>query len=135
MFLPGCLSQQPKQKWDICEVFRKILAYSKPFIAAVLCLVTQLCPALCDPMDCSPPASSVHGILQARTLECVAMPSSRGSSWPKDRTCVSLCLLQQEMGSLTLVPPAKSIVMDARWLLAQMLLRILTVPSEMGQWK
>ena len=35
---------------------------------------------LCDPMDCSPPGSSVHGILQARILECAAMPSSRGSS-------------------------------------------------------
>ena len=40
----------------------------------------QLCPTLCDPMDCSPPGSSVHGILQARTLELVAMPSSRGAS-------------------------------------------------------
>ena len=40
----------------------------------------QLCPTLCDPMDCSPPGSSVHGILQARILEWVAMPSSRGSS-------------------------------------------------------
>ena len=42
----------------------------------------QLCPALYDSMDCSPPASSVHGILQARILEWVAMPSSRGSSDP-----------------------------------------------------
>ena len=39
------------------------------------------CPTLCDPMDCSPPSSSVQGILQARTLEWVAVPSSRGSSW------------------------------------------------------
>ena len=38
----------------------------------------------CDPMDCSPPGSSVHGILQARILEWVAMPSSRRSSWPRD---------------------------------------------------
>ena len=38
----------------------------------------QLCPTLCDPMDCSPPGSSVHGILQARILEWVAMPPSRG---------------------------------------------------------
>ena len=46
---------------------------------------------LCDtqPMDCSPPHSSVHGILQARILEWVAMPFSRGSSWPRDRTHVS----------------------------------------------
>ena len=40
-------------------------------------LVSQLCPALCDPMDCSPPGSSIHEILQARILEWVAMPSSR----------------------------------------------------------
>ena len=40
-------------------------------------------------MDCNPPGSSVHGILQARILEWVAMPSSRGSSPPRDRTCVS----------------------------------------------
>ena len=41
------------------------------------------CPTLCDPMGCSPPGSSVHGILQARILEWVAMPSSRGSSRPR----------------------------------------------------
>ena len=40
-------------------------------------LVSQLCPTLCDPMDCSPPGSSVRGILPARILEWVAMPSSR----------------------------------------------------------
>ena len=42
-----------------------------------------------EPVDSSPPGSSVHGILQARTLEWVAMPSSRGSSRPRDWTCVS----------------------------------------------
>ena len=45
-------------------------------IKSVLCLVTQLCSTLCKPMDCSLPGSSVHGILQARILEWVAMPSS-----------------------------------------------------------
>ena len=54
----------------------------------VLCLVTQACPTLCDPMDCSPPASSVHGVFQARTLEWVAMPSCRGPSQPRDGTQV-----------------------------------------------
>ena len=49
----------------------------------------QLCPTLCDPIDCSPPGSSVHGILQARILEWIAMPFSRGSSLPRDRTHVS----------------------------------------------
>ena len=52
-------------------------------------LVAKSCLTLCDPMDYSPPGSSVHGILQARILEWVAMPSSGGSSWPSDQTQVS----------------------------------------------
>ena len=44
---------------------------------------------LCDPMDCILPGSSVHGVLQVKILEWVAMPSSRGSSWPRDWTHVS----------------------------------------------
>ena len=47
------------------------------------------CLPLCDPMDCSLPGSSVHEILQARILEWVAIPISRGSSWPRDQTWVS----------------------------------------------
>ena len=47
------------------------------------------CLTLCALMNCSPPSSSVHGILQARILEWVAILSSRGSSWPRDRTCTS----------------------------------------------
>ena len=47
-------------------------------------LVAQSCPALCDPMDCSSPGSSVHGILQARILEWVTIPFSRGSSQLRD---------------------------------------------------
>ena len=47
------------------------------FLYAVLRLVAQLCLTLCDPMDCSPPGSSVHGFLQARILEWVIMPCSR----------------------------------------------------------
>ena len=43
-------------------------------------LVTQSCLTLCDPMDCTPPGSSVHGIFQARILECVAISFSRGYS-------------------------------------------------------
>ena len=49
----------------------------------------QWCPTLCDPIEHGPAGSSVHGILQARVLEWVAMPSSRGSSRPRDRTCAS----------------------------------------------
>ena len=51
--------------------------------------VAQSCPTLCDPVDCSPPGSSAHGILQARILEWVAISFSRGSSWPRDQTQVS----------------------------------------------
>ena len=50
----------------------------------------QLWPTLCDPMDCSPPGSSVRGILQAIILEWVAMPSSGGSSQPRDQIHMSV---------------------------------------------
>ena len=50
--------------------------------------VTQSCLTLCNPMDCSLPGSSVHGILQARILEWVPISFFRGSSWPRDRTQV-----------------------------------------------
>ena len=52
-------------------------------------LVTQPCLTLCNPMDCSPPGSSVHGIFQARLLEWVTISSSRVSSQPRDQTWVS----------------------------------------------
>ena len=58
---------------------------------AVLCLVARLCPTLYDPVDCNPPGSSSMGILQARVLAWIAMPSSRGSSQLRDQTHVS-CL-------------------------------------------
>ena len=54
-----------------------------------MCLVTQSCPTLWDPMDCSLPGSSVHGILQVITLEWVDISSSRGSSRARDQTCDS----------------------------------------------
>ena len=55
--------------------------------AAVEVLVAQSCPALCDLMDCSPPGSSAHGILQARILEWVSF--CRGASQPRDPARVS----------------------------------------------
>ena len=58
------------------------------------CLVAKLCPSVCDPMDCRPPGSSVHGISQARILEWVTMSFSRGSSWPRDGTHV-FCIGRQ----------------------------------------
>ena len=55
----------------------------------ILCVCAQSCPTLCDPMDCHPSGSSVHGIFQARVLEWVAISSSRGSSQPRNQTCMS----------------------------------------------
>ena len=54
-----------------------------------VCLVTELCLILCDPRDCSPPSSSVHGIFQSRMLEWVAISFSRGFSQPRDQTRIS----------------------------------------------
>ena len=51
--------------------------------------VAQSCQTLCRPLDCSPPSSSVHGILEARIMEWVAISFSRGSSPPRDRAQVS----------------------------------------------
>ena len=60
------------------------------------------CPTLCNPVDCSPPGPSVHGIFQGRILEWVAMPSSRGSSQPMDQRI--LCLLHWQADSLPTAP-------------------------------
>ena len=65
--------------------FLTIWATSKPKNV----LVAQSCPTLCDPMDCSPQCSFIHWILQARILEWVAIPFSRGSSWCRNQTQVS----------------------------------------------
>ena len=62
--------------------FPKLAGILLPLLAKLL----QSCPALCDPMDCRPPGSSVHGILQARKLEWVTIPFSRGSSQLRDQT-------------------------------------------------
>ena len=58
-----------------------MVSWSSPQDSAVL--VTQLCPTLCNPMDYSLPGFSVHGILQVRILEWVAVAFFRGSSWPR----------------------------------------------------
>ena len=54
-----------------------------------VCVCTQSCQIVCDPMDCSPPGSSVHGIFQVRILDWVAISYSRGSSQPRDQTHIS----------------------------------------------
>ena len=72
--------------------------------------IAQLCPTLSDPMDCSLPDSSIHGILQARILEWVAISFSRGSSWPREWTPIiyASCIDRQRHNSLPLAPPGKT---------------------------
>ena len=65
------------------------MQYSSLKPVKVRVLVTKSCLALCNSMDCSPPGSSIHGILQARILEWGVISFSRGSSWPRDQTQVS----------------------------------------------
>ena len=73
--------------WNIT---RCLWFFSYPIFYVCMCvLVTQSCLTLFDLMNCSPPDSSVHGILQPRILEWVAIPFSRGSSQPRDQTHVS----------------------------------------------
>ena len=74
------------------------------------CSVSKSCPTLCNPMNCSPPGSSVHGILQARILKWDAISFSWGSSHPRNRIQV-LCFLQWQVVSLLLAPPGKPIHM------------------------
>ena len=64
-------------------------AHYRDGCACVCAKSLQLYITLCDPMDQSLPGSSVHGVLQTKILEWVVMPSSKGSSWPRDRTHVS----------------------------------------------
>ena len=76
----------------------------------------QSCLTLYDHMDYSLPGSSVHGILQARILEWVAMPSSRGSSWPRNRTrisCIVSCIVSCIAGRVfTTEPLGKPLFLD-----------------------
>ena len=76
-------------EWMILLHFRCPYLYS--YLILVIIVDAQLLSRvwLCDPMDCSPPSSSVHGVLQVRILEWVAISFSGGSSLPRDWTCIS----------------------------------------------
>ena len=79
-----------------------IFAYPSYLIFLLCCVCAkslQSCLTLCDPIDCSPPGSPIHGNLQAGILEWVTMPSSRGSSQPRDRNCLSyiFCVSRQAL--------------------------------------
>ena len=70
-----------------CRAYSRERWYMYTYVCACICAsYFSHVWLLCDPMDCSPPGSSIHGVLQARTLEWVTMPSSRGSSQLRDRT-------------------------------------------------
>ena len=73
-----------KKKMQLCQVVDVKASFGSHLSirAAAAALLLQACPTLCDPMDCSLPGFSVHGILQARILEWISVPSSRGSSDP-----------------------------------------------------
>ena len=75
-----------KAERDLCNLRRNQLTKLREI---KLCFLDQPCPILCEPMDCSPPGSSVLGILQARVLEWVAISFSRESSHSRDQTQVS----------------------------------------------
>ena len=82
-------THKPLKVWHFCWLTLQQCLFSKIGNQAVLCVYTQLCLTRCDPMVCSLSGSSVHGILQARILEWVAISFSRGSSWPRNQTQVS----------------------------------------------
>ena len=84
--------------WDWMGVFcvaGRFFTIWVPGKPKVKALVTQLCPTFCNQMDYSLPGPSVHGILQARILEWVVIPFSRGSSQPRDQTPIYFCSRNQ----------------------------------------
>ena len=88
------LTQESNQDILYCRQILHQLSYREALYdvsaaAAAAAKSLQSCSTLCDPMDCSPPGSSTHGLFQARILEWVAISFSRGSSQPRDQTWVS----------------------------------------------
>ena len=81
-----CVPSKAKVDWAFLHL-HPLIACRPPTCVRAKSL--QLCLTLCDPMDHNPPGSPVHGILQARILEWVAKPSSRGASWLRDWTHIS----------------------------------------------
>ena len=81
----------PMQRWYLLPPVFPALAgrFFTTEPPEVKVLVAQLCLTRCNPMDCGPPGSSVHGIFQTRILEWVVISSSSGSSWPRDQAWVS----------------------------------------------
>ena len=107
--LPLILSHlQTFSKMNAC-----VCVYMYVHVTHIICICAQSlqsCPTLSDPTYCSPPGSSVHGILQARTLEWVAMPSSKGifPTQGLNPCLLHVSCIDRWVGSLPLVPPWKS---------------------------
>ena len=103
----------------LCSGSTNTLAYV--LCGAMLCLVSPSCLTLCNPMGCNLPGCSVHGILQARILEWVAMPFSRGSSQSRNRTQVFWIaggfyqLSYQGSRILAWESESRSVVSDSLW--------------------
>ena len=96
------------------------------YLLECCCLVTKLCPALCDSMDCRPPGSSVHGISQARILKWVAISFSREFSQPMDwiyattknkimKTAVKCFFFNSRKYLYSSIYPETSITLVAQW--------------------
>ena len=112
-----CLQLPNGKSWQHQMNFSIMTAVISSITSSNCCVLTaclrlhakslQSCLTLCNPIDYRPPDSSVHGILPARILEWVAVPFSRGSSQPRDRTCVSYvtCIAGR---SLPLMPSGKT---------------------------
>ena len=91
-FIPSVWNRALSRTWNCFQRNFFLLLIQHMTTSEHLCTRAkwlQSCPTLCDPMDYSLHASSVHGVLHARTLEWVAMPYFRGSPRPRDGTCVS----------------------------------------------
>ena len=93
-----------------------------PICFLCACSVTQLCLILCDPMDCSPPGSPVHGILQVRIMEWVTISSFRESSWLRDQTGISCISCIGRWITLPLSPLGSPFAFFTRYLLNHYLL-------------
>ena len=120
----------------ICNIFSHfvdclfiLLMVSFAECSKVNVLAAQLCLTLCNPMDfCSPAGSSVHGILQARILQWVAISFSRGSSWSRDQTLVSLIAGK----FFTIWPISEASQKNLRGYIKQW--REYWPPGSLGQW-
>ena len=91
-----------------CSFLRKTIIFRvwSATLTSLACVCAQSCLTLCNPVDCSPPGSSVHGISQARILEWVAISSSRGFSRPRTQTHV-FCLSCTAGRFFTIKPSGK----------------------------